>query len=130
MTQELPPDTVPPENPEAHDFDAAADEVQLARVLEELDREGEVKQLAALLQQEGVRDLLWRVLEKCRVYAAVYNRNFGDMALEEGKRQIGLWLLNEICEADPAAEMRMRHKAVQLAHLAAQKSRRKRPPRS
>lgn len=117
----------PTENPEAVDFDAAADQVRLARVLEALDRGGEVQQLTALLQQEPVRDVLWRILEKCRIYASVYNRNFGDMALEEGKRQIGLWLLSEICEADPTAEMKMRRKAVEVAHQASQKARRKKP---
>lgn len=95
-------------------------------MLEALDREGEVAQLTALLQQEGVRDLLWRVLGYCHLYGSVYNKNFGDMALAEGRRQVGLWLLNEICEADPSAEMLMRRKAIELAHLEAQRRARRR----
>src|SRR5579859_2913087 len=106
-----------PENPEAHDFEEAQEAVKLERTLEALDREGEVAQLRALLQQEDVRDLMWRLLERCSVYASVYSKSFGDMALAEGRRQIGLWLLSEICEADPAAEMRMRQKAIALAHM-------------
>jgi hypothetical protein len=118
------------DNPEAHDFEEAAQEVQVSRVLEALDRQGEIVQLAALLQQEDVRDLLWRLLSHCHLYGSVYNKSFGDMALAEGKRQVGLWLLSEICEADPSAEMKMRQKAISLAHQQAQQrvARRRRRP--
>lgn len=104
------------ENPEGVDFDAAAAEVEQSRLLEELDRDGELEQLRHLLAQEPVRDLLWRVLEHCHLYSTVFNSNFGNMTLAEGKRQVGLWLLSEICEADPEAEMRMRRKANAIAH--------------
>lgn len=104
------------ENPEALDLEAAHEEVRKHRLLEALDRKGEIGQLALLLQQEPVRDVLWRILSKCGIYNTTYNKNFGDMALAEGKRQIGLWLLSEICEADAQAEMLMRRKAVELEH--------------
>lgn len=110
------------------DLEAAHEAVQEKRLLEELDRDGELAQLNELLMAEPLRDFLWRILTRCHLYETTYQRNFGDMALLEGKRHVGLWLLNEICEADPQAEIRMKQKANLLAHAAAakQKARRRR----
>lgn len=120
--------TEEPDNPHALDLDADQQEVQHERLLEALDRTGEVQQLAGLLQTEGVRDLMWRVLARCGIYGTTYSKNFGDMAFAEGRRSVGLWLLSEICEADPQAEMLMRQKANRLAHdEGLRKSRRRRP---
>lgn len=115
-----------PDNPDALDLDAAQGQVQQTRLLEEMDRDGELGQLGTLLQDEAFRDFLWRVLSKCHIYQSTYQKNFGDMALLEGKRQIGLWLLSEVCEADPGAELAMKDKANRLAHAAAQKHKGKR----
>lgn len=109
------------DNPDALDLDAAQTQVQKNRLLEEMDRDGEIAQLNALLQDEGMRDFLWRVLGHCHIFQSTYQKNFGDMALLEGNRQIGLWLLSEICEADPTAEIAMKQKANRLAHEASQK---------
>lgn len=116
------------EDEESVDLEGAQLQVQERRLLEELDRAGELAQLNELLQTESLRDFLWRVLSKCHLYESTYQRNFGDMALLEGKRQVGLWLLSEICAADPHAEIRMKQKANLLAHAAAakQKGRRRR----
>lgn len=119
-------------NADALDLDQAQTQVEERRLLESLDRDGELTQLRTLLAQEGARDFLWRVLSKCHLYQSTYQRNFGDMALSEGMRQVGLWLLNEILEADPEAEILMKRKANRLAHEAArkaaeQRSRRRRP---
>lgn len=103
------------------DLDAAQAQVQENRLLEQIDRDGELAQLNKLLQDESMRDFLWRVLGHCHLYQSTYQRNFGDMALLEGKRQVGLWLLSEICEADALAEIAMKQKANQLAHSARQK---------
>lgn len=113
---------------ETDELESAQEAVQERRLLEELDRDGELAQLNELLKLEPTRDFLWRLLGRCHLYESTYQRNFGDMALLEGKRQVGLWLLNEICEADPQAEIRMKQKANLLAHAAAakQKTRRRR----
>jgi len=98
---------------EARDADQA--EVRQARLLEELTENEKVKQLARILGSEDVRDYLWRLLCSCNVYSSVANANFGTMSLLEGRRQVGLQLLVEICEADPNAEMLMRRKAIAIA---------------
>lgn len=119
-------------NDDTPDLEEAQQQVHERRLLEELDRDGELGQLRELLTHESLRDFLWRVLGKCHIYESTYQRNFGDMALMEGKRQVGLWLLSEICEADPQAEILMKQKANLLAHAATQKqatarARRRRP---
>lgn len=91
-------------------------QVQERRLLESLDREGELTQLKSLLTQEAARDVMWRILSYCKVYSSVFDTNCSRMSLAEGKRQVGLWLLSEICEADPSAEMLIRQKANQLDH--------------
>jgi len=98
---------------DARDADAA--EVRQSRQLEYLNEAEKVRQLARILNQEDVRDYLWRLLCSCNVYSSVANPNFGTMSLLEGRRQVGLQLLAEICEADPSAEMLMRKKAIAIA---------------
>jgi hypothetical protein len=95
--------------------EADAEEVRQARQLEEMDEGAKVAQLAAILKDESVRDYLWRLLCSCNVYASVANPNFGTMSMLEGRRQVGLQMLAEICEADPNAEMLMRRKAIAIA---------------
>lgn len=90
--------------------------VQQERVREAIDRDSELADLKGILADERVRDFLWRVLEKCRIYGDGYSRNFGDMAHMAGQRSNGLWILAEICEADPNAEMLMRQKSILRAH--------------
>lgn len=112
------------------DLDSAQAQVQENRLLEEMDRDGELAQLGKLLQDESARDFLWRLLCHCNIFQSTYQRNFGDMALLEGKRQVGLWLLSEICEADPLAEIAMKQKANRLAHETQLKQQAKRRRRS
>lgn len=103
------------DNPDAIDFDADAEKLQRKQLLTALDRDEQLQQLGLLLQSESLRDFLWRILCQCHIYNSTFNRNFGDMAHAEGMRNIGLWLLSEICEADPGAEMKMREKSIRLA---------------
>lgn len=39
------------------------------------------------------RRLMWRMLEKCHVFRSVFNTHGGLMNLNEGQRQVGLFLL-------------------------------------
>jgi hypothetical protein len=114
---------------EPEELEEVQAQVQEKRLLEAMDRDGELNQLRELMSQEPTRDFLWRVLNKCRVFQSTYNKNFGDMAFAEGQRNIGLWLLSEICEADPSAEIAMKRKANDLAFQTAQtqKTKRRRP---
>ena len=108
MTGEEEPDD--PLDPDAREVRRAE-----ARLLESMGEDAQVAAFRDLLQDERVRDLMWRILGQCNIYQSTYQRNFGDMALLEGKRQVGLWLLNEICVSDPNAEMLMRKKSIAIA---------------
>lgn len=115
------------------DSEQRAQATRAEQLLEELNRDGELAQLKQLLQIEAMRDFVWRVLKRCHVYASLYSRNFGDMALAEGSRQIGLWLLTEVLQADPEAEIAMKRKAnaLESQRAATQRARRTaRAPRS
>ena len=92
--------------------EAEQKEVADARLIEELSADDQLKQLQRILQDENVRDFLWRFLVTCNIYQTVANNNFGTMCLQEGRRQAGLQLLAEICDADPTAEMKMRRKSI------------------
>lgn len=113
-----------PEDSDARDAQRTQD-VREAQVTEAMDRETEIAQLHVLLGDEGMRDFLWRVLSKCNVFASTYSKVYGDMALNEGKRTIGLWLLSELAEANPDALLTMQTKANRLAQAQAQSKRRR-----
>jgi hypothetical protein len=81
--------------------------VEDRRLQEQLKRRQELQELHALFDLEPFRDFYWRLMERCNVNQKVYSRNFGDMALEEGKRQVGLWLLTEVSAANPDALVTM-----------------------
>jgi hypothetical protein len=93
------------------------------RLLESMAEDAQIAVFRDLLQDERVRDLMWRILAECGVYKSTFNRNFGDMALAEGRRQLGLWLLNEVCVSDPNAEMLMRKKSIAVAFAKAEAER-------
>jgi hypothetical protein len=102
--------------------DAAARE---ARLLEAMDDDAKVANLARLLKDEGMRDFLWEILTHCGIYRSTYNRNMGDMSLAEGIRSVGLWLLSQVAEADPFAESVMKQKANLLAQQERVRSRKR-----
>lgn len=99
--------------------------VKEARLLESIDEDAKVANLRRLLQDEGMRDFMWEVLTHCGIYRSTYNRNMGDMSHAEGQRNVGLWLLSEIADADPMAESVMKQKANLLAQQVRVRSRKR-----
>ena len=77
----------------------------------ELVREQELAELQALLEAYGSRSFLWRLLERCGIYKAGITDSL-ETFRELGKRDIGLWVLEEIFEADPNAYTTMRSVAA------------------
>lgn len=70
------------------------------------------EQLRVLLQNYNARSFYWRLLSEC----GIYKRSFtGDNVtfFNEGKRHIGLWLLEELFEASPEAYAQMQSEALQ-----------------
>ncbi len=76
-----------------------------------LAREREIAELHAILGTYGGRAFIWRLLEQCGVYQAASTDPHG-IFRSEGKRDVGLWALEEVFTSDPAAYTIMRNEAV------------------
>jgi len=56
--------------------------------------------LKDILSKEGGRDFIWRLLIQCGVYHTSFTGDAPHTFFNEGRRQVGLWALAEINEAD------------------------------
>jgi hypothetical protein len=65
-------------------------------------REGEIADLRAAMADPVASRVLWRVLAKCHVYETSFTGHGSRDAFNEGERNIGLFLIAEMTEADPA----------------------------
>jgi hypothetical protein len=79
-----------------------SDHVAKRRKTAKFERETELEHLKLLLESLAGRKFLWRlVTEQCGLYASI------ETMVDEGKRRVGLWILNEIKLADPQAFVNM-----------------------
>jgi len=90
-------------------------EVADKRVVEAMDEAAQTDQLRALLEDENVRDLVWRVMGWCGIFTDPMNSNFGNVAYGLGKAAIGKKLLVEINLANPQAWLEMQLKSAKIA---------------
>lgn len=98
--------------------EAAAKEVADKRVVEAMDDAALVEQMRLILEDENVRDVIWRIVSKCGVFSDSMGTNFGYVGYGLGKAAIGKWLMVEINDADPQAWLSMQLKAAKAASLA------------
>lgn len=75
-----------------------------------LKREKELAEFKAILETYGGRSFVWRLLTQCGVFRTSFTGN-STTFFNEGKRQIGLWTLDEIYSADPNAFQKMQNEA-------------------
>jgi len=65
-------------------------------------RDQELEDLRRVLDMAGGRNFIWRLLSECGIYHSSFAGEYPlTMANNEGKRQIGLWTLEEIFDASP-----------------------------
>ncbi len=64
-------------------------------------RDQELEDLRRILDMAGGRNFIWRLLEQCGVYKTSHTGEALETAFNEGKRQMGLWALEEIFDASP-----------------------------
>lgn len=65
-------------------------------------RDQELDDLRHLLDTAGGRNFVWRLLQKCGVYHTSFvAESTSETSFNEGKRQMGLWTLEEIFDASP-----------------------------
>jgi hypothetical protein len=69
-------------------------------------REDQLSCLRDILETEGGQEFFWRLLSRCRLYETSFTGN-SQTFFNEGKREVGLWILSEIVAADPAAYSKM-----------------------
>ena len=78
-------------------------DVQKKKTKTQLRRMRENAWLKDILSKEGGRDFIWRLLIQCGVFQTSFTGDAPHTFFNEGKRQIGLWALTEIDEADKSA---------------------------
>jgi hypothetical protein len=64
-------------------------------------REGELADIRAAMADGVASRVLWRVLERCHVYQTSFTGHGSRDSFLEGERNIGLFLISEMIEADP-----------------------------
>ncbi len=82
-------------------------EVSKKKTKAQLRRMRENAWLKDILSTRGGRDFIWRLLIQCGVYHTSFTGDAPHTFFNEGKRQIGLWTLSEIDEADNQAIPKM-----------------------
>lgn len=64
-------------------------------------RDQEIEDLRQVLEMAGGRNFIWRLLQQCGVYHTSFTGEALETSFNEGKRQMGLWTLDELFEASP-----------------------------
>jgi len=64
-------------------------------------REIEIVDISVIMSTKGGRKFINRVLNQCGVFSDTFDSDTHEHAKNAGRRQIGLWLMNEIQEASP-----------------------------
>ena len=70
-------------------------------------RDREIEDLRSLIKKPEGRRVIWKILETCGVFKASFSLNSMQTAFNEGKRDIGLWLLKDVDMAEPMAYSQM-----------------------
>ena len=86
-------------------------QVKDRKVQHKLRRQREVEKLGQMLKDKDNRAFVWRILENCGVYHTSFTGNDATTNFNEGKRQIGLMILEELSEVDPSAFSLMQREA-------------------
>lgn len=82
-------------------------------------REEEINDLRAVLSSVSGRRFIWRLLERGGVFRSSFNTESDSYtAFNEGRRNLGLLVLNDILEADLDAFTLMQRESVEAAALA------------
>jgi len=91
-----------PLDPNAPDTEAAA---ELQRKQEQERRDAE--DFAWLMEHPQGRRFVWRLLDRAGVYRTSFHSSGSVTAFNEGKRDIGLWVMTELHDHAPGALLEM-----------------------
>lgn len=87
-------------------------QVKKKKTKAQIHKEQDKEDLKEILLSPGGRRFLWKLLEECGVYKISFTGN-SHTFFNEGKRQIGLRLIEDIFDASPNAYTEMRSEATQ-----------------
>lgn len=86
-------------------------QVKTRKATHTLAREKEVAEFHELLQTYGGRSFLWRLISECGLHHSAPHDMVEAYRLD-GRKDIGIWVENEIFTVDPTAYTIMRNEAV------------------
>jgi len=86
-------------------------EVKKGKSKDKLRDELEVEQFRVVLQTYEGRAFMWRLISCCGLYDSAYGET-NDVFRAEGKRDIALWVINEMLRSYKSAYTLMRDEAV------------------
>lgn len=89
------------------DNSADAQQVKKARKAEKGQREQQIREMQQVLATPQGKRVLWRLLERCGVYKTSISTDPYATYYNEGERNIGLYVMAEINEANPQALLDM-----------------------
>jgi hypothetical protein len=81
-------------------------QVKSAKATAKFVREGELKDISAMLGTVEGRRVAWRILTKCRVFESIWHGS-AMIHYNSGQQDLGHWLMSEITDADEALLFKM-----------------------
>lgn len=78
------------------------------------ERQKEIDDVRKILKTPEGRRLFWRLLSKCGIFRNSFNPNSNLTAFNEGQRNVGLNLLNDVNEADITAFAKMQNEYLSV----------------
>lgn len=85
---------------------ADSEQVKKAENKEKFNREKELRDLASILQEPQGRRFIWRLLEHCKLFESIQKQS-AEIHYLSGIRDIGLFILSEVNDADQVAFFKM-----------------------
>jgi hypothetical protein len=108
------------------------EEDEIQQELRRRERIQELSDLRAMLSLESGRRFLWRFIERTNVFRTSWVPNgerIENVFFNEGQRDVGLWLMDSIRDADatlmPTMMLEVQHRALRERELASALSSRK-----
>lgn len=71
--------------------------------------ENQKRDMQMILKLPEGRRFLWLLLGECRIYRTSFDHSGSVTAFNEGKRSVGLAILDRITDADPSAYIQMQN---------------------
>lgn len=85
--------------------------VKAKKTRAKLNQEQEREELRKVLENAGARWFIWRLLAQCGVFRTLSAADPHTMAILSGKRDAGLWVLEQLFDADPKVFQMMQSEA-------------------